>query len=106
MLKIKKGDKVKVIAGSDKGREGVVEKVFPKKGTAFVPGVSVYKKHISSKTAVDGKGGVYELSRPISIAKLAFIDPKTNKTTRVRFEVSKDKKVRVAVKSKQIIDKI
>lgn len=104
MLKIKKGDKVRVMTGKDRGHEGVVERVFPKKGTAFIPGIGIYKKHIKAQNAVDGKGGVYELSRPIALSKLSLIDQKSGKPTRVSFEISGDKKVRKAVKSHEFID--
>ncbi len=106
MLKIKKGDKVKVITGSDKGKEGTIEILFPKKGTAYVPGVGLYKKHIKAAVARDGKGGVYELFRPIAISKLAIVDPKSGKPTRVKFQVSGDKKLRVSAKSNELIDSI
>ncbi len=104
MLRIKKGDKVKVIAGADRGKEGTVEVLFPKKGTAFIPGVGLYKKHIKAQVARDGKGGVYEMYRPIAVTKLALVDPKDGKATRVKFQVTGDKKVRIAVKSGQLID--
>ncbi len=104
MLKIKKGDKVRVILGADRGKEGTVEVVFPKKGTAYVPGVGLYKKHVKPSVARDGKGGIYELFRPIALSKLAVIDPKSGKPTRVKFQISGDKKVRIAAKSNQLID--
>lgn len=105
MLKIKKGDKVVVIAGSDRGKEGVVEAFFPKKMKAFIPGVGMYKKHVKAQVARDGKGGVYELFRPISVNKIALVDPKTGKNTRVKFSISGKQKMRVATKSNELIDK-
>ncbi len=104
MQKIKTGDKVMVMRGKDKGREGTVERVFPKKGTAFIPGVNIYKKHIKKAVAADGKGGVYEIPRPIALSKLAVIDPKTKKPTRVGFKVEGGKKLRISKKSKVILD--
>lgn len=106
MLKIKKGDKVKVITGSDKGKEGTIEILFPKKGTAYVPGVGLYKKHVKASVARDGKGGVYELFRPIAISKLAIMDPKSGKPTRVKFQVVGGKKLRVSSKSNELIDSV
>lgn len=103
MLRITKGDKVIVLTGKDRGKEGVVEKLFPKKGTAFVPGVGMYKKHIKPQMARDGKGGVFELFRPIALSKIALLDPKTGKATRVGFKTEKDSKVRVAKKSGQSV---
>ncbi len=106
MLKIRKGDKVQVITGSDKGKEGVVEIVFPKKGTAYIPGVGLYKKHVKAQVARDGKGGVYELFRPIAMSKLAIVDPKTGKPTRVKFQISGDKKIRVSAKGNELINTV
>lgn len=105
MLKYKVGDKVKVLRGKDKGREGVIERIFVKKGTALVPGINLYKKHVKKTVARDGKGGVYELPRPINLSKLVIIDPKTKKPTRVGFEVKGGKKLRLSKKSKSILDK-
>ena len=105
MLKIKKGDKVVVILGADRGKTGVVERVFPKKGTASVPNVGLYKKHVKAQNARDGKGGVFELFRPIALSKLALVDPKTGKPTRVKFTVSGERKIRVATKSNELLDK-
>ncbi len=104
MQKIKTGDKVMVLRGKDKGREGTVERVFPKKGVAFVPGINIYKKHVKKQMAADGKGGIYEIPRPIAVSKLAVIDPKTKKPTRVGFKVQGDKKLRISIKSGVILD--
>jgi len=105
MLKYKIGDKVIVKIGRDRGREGVIEKIFPKKNKALVPGINIYKRHIKARIAADGKGGMYELPRPILLSKLAIIDPKTGKPTRVGFKFEGDKKVRFAKKSGTILDK-
>lgn len=81
-LKIRKGDKVKVVSGKDKGRQGVVEKVFPKKEKVLVAGVNIYKKH--SKPRKEGeKGGIIDMVRPLTISKVQLICPKCNKVTRV-----------------------
>ncbi len=104
MQKIKTGDKVVVMSGKDKGREGTVERVFPKKGTAFVPGINIYKKHIKKQMAADNKGGVYEIPRPIALSKLMVVDPKTNKPTRVGFKIEGGKKLRFSKKSGVILD--
>lgn len=104
MLRIKKGDKVRVISGSDRGVEGVVERVYPKLNKALILGVGMYKKHVSAKKSRDGKGGVFELPRPIDISKISLLDPKSGKPTKVGFTLSGDKKLRVARSSKQLID--
>ena len=104
MLKYRIGDQVRVLSGKDKGREGKIEKIFPKKGTAIVAGVNVYKKHVKKSVARDGKGGIYDLNRPIRLSKLAVIDPKSNKKTRIGFKEEGGKKYRVAKKSGVIVE--
>ena len=74
-MKIKKGDKVKIIAGKDRGREGVVEKVIPKEKRVVVTGVNLYKKHVKPRREGE-KGGIIEIARPLDIAKVALICPK------------------------------
>lgn len=105
MLKFKVGDKVQVIRGKDKGRKGEIEKIFPKKGTALVPGVNLYKKHVKKNLDPQGKGGIFEIPRPIDLSKLMVLDPKTGKPTRVGFEVKGGKKLRIAKKSGELLDK-
>jgi large subunit ribosomal protein L24 len=105
MLKYKVGDKVVVLAGKDKGREGIIEVIYPSRNEALVPGVNVYKKHVKKAVAVDKKGGVYDLPRPISLSKLAILDPKKGKPTRVGFKVEGGKKLRVSKLTGVILDK-
>jgi len=102
MLKIKSGDKVKVLSGKDKGREGEVEKVFPKKSLLVIPGVNIYKKHV--KGSQGQKGGIYEIPRPLNIGRVALICPKCKKTARVGFRLAGEEKVRVCRKCKKEID--
>ena len=102
MLKLKIGDKVKVKSGKDKGREGKIEKIFPKKASAFVPDINVYKKHV--KGVSGQKGGIYDIPRPISLARLALVCPNCKKSVRVGFEIKADKKVRVCKRCKKAID--
>ena len=98
MIKFKKGDTVKITIGKDKGREGKIEQVFPKKARVLVPGVNIYKKHVKANLTVDGKGGVFELPRPLDVAKVALICPSCKKQTRVGFEIKNDKKIRICKK--------
>lgn len=98
MLKFKKGDEVLITIGKDKGRTGKIEKVFPKKARVLVPGINIYKKHIKANLTADGKGGIYELPRPIDVAKLAIMCPNCKKQTRVGFTVIKNIKTRVCRK--------
>lgn len=96
-MKLKKGDKVKIMSGKDKGREGVIEKVYKKQNKVLVPGINIYKKHIKKNEKMP-QGGVVELPRAIDISKVAFICAKCGKATRIGYLVEKDKKVRVCRK--------
>lgn len=102
MLKFKVGDKVKVLAGKDKGRGGEIEKVYPKKMSALVPGINIYKKHV--KGVPGQKGGIYEIPRPLNFAKIALVCPKCKEATRVGFKLIDAKKIRVCRKCKREID--
>lgn len=102
MLKFKTGDTVKITAGKDKDREGKIEKIFPKESLAIVPEVNIYKKHV--KGFQGQKGGIYDLPRPLSFAKIALVCPKCKKVTRVSFRFAGKEKVRVCAKCKKEID--
>lgn len=102
MLKLKVGDKVKLRMGKDKGRDGTIEKIFPKTLKALVPGVNIYKKHV--KGSQGQKGGIYEIPRPLLISKLSLICPKCKKDVRVGFKVIDSTKVRVCKKCGKEID--
>ena len=101
--KIKKGDKVVVLSGKDKGRTGNVVKVLPKDGKLVVEGVNVAARH-RKPTQATPQGGIERLEAPLHICKVAIADPRDGKPTRVRFEEKDGKKVRVAVKSGETID--
>jgi large subunit ribosomal protein L24 len=102
MLKLKKGDTVKITAGKDKGREGKIEKISPVSGKAIIPGVNLYKKHV--KGYGDVKGGVYDIPRAMGPGKIALICPKCKKMTRVGFKFAGDEKVRICKKCRKEID--
>ena len=106
MLKYKVGDKVKVLSGKDKGREGTIEHIDKKAGTAIIQGVNIYKKHVKAQMTKDNKGGIFEIPRPINLSRLAVIDPKSGKPTRVGFRIEGDKKVRIAKKGGHLLDKV
>lgn len=102
-MKIKKGDKVVVIAGKDKGKTGEVLKALPTKSRVIVQGVNVVKKH-NRPTQFSG-GGIEEKELSIHVSNVALADPKTDKPTRVGFkELKGGKKVRVAKKSGETIE--
>jgi large subunit ribosomal protein L24 len=100
-MKLKKGDTVKVVAGKDKGKEGMVETTLPKRNAVIIPEVNMYKKHIKGQQGQ--KGGIYDVPRPINVAKLALICPKCKKITRVGYEIVKSEKLRICRKCKKTI---
>ena len=96
---IKKGDKVIVISGADKGKTGVIQKALPKLDKVVVEGVNVRKKH-RKPTQANPEGSIVDIYAPIHVSNVALIDPKTKKATRVGFQVENGKKVRVSVGKK------
>ena len=101
--KIKKGDRVVVLSGKDKGRHGEVTKSMPKDGKVIVSGVNVAARH-RKPSQTKPQGGIERREAPLHISKVALEDPKTGKPTRVRFEERDGRKVRVAVKSGELIN--
>ncbi len=101
--KIKKGDKVVILSGKDKGKQGEVTKAFPKDGKVIVAGVNIATRH-RKPTQANPQGGLEKIEAPMHISKVALQDPKTGKPTRVRFEVRDGEKVRVAARSGEKID--
>ena len=100
--KIKKGDRVVVLSGKDKGKTGTVTKAFPKDSKVIVSGVNVATRHRKPSQA-DPQGGLVRSEAPMHISKVA-IATADGKPTRVRFETQDGKKVRVAVKTGEKID--
>jgi len=96
-MKIKKGDKVRVMAGKDKGREGKVEKVYKKSNKILIPNINIYKRHVKKSDKMP-QGGIVDVPRPLDVAKIMLICPKCGKMTRIGFKVEKDKKLRVCKK--------
>ena len=102
--KIKKGDRVQVLTGRDKGKRGEVIAVMPKEERALVQGIHMVKRH-QKPQGLNRPGGIQEKEAPIHLSNLALIDPKTDKPTRVGFTVLADgKKVRVARPSGEVLD--
>lgn len=102
-LGIRKGDKVFVLSGRDKGKTGKVIHVYPKKGRALVEGVNMVKKHIR-KSQQHPQGAILSKEIAIPVSKLSLLDPTNHKPTRIQTLVSADgSKQRVAVKSKAVI---
>ncbi len=101
--KIKKGDKVAVLNGRDKGKTGEVVGVMPAKNRAFVQGVNMVKRH--QRPTQGDPGGIKNKEAAIDMSNLAILDPKDDKPTRVGFKILKDgRKVRYAKRSGELID--
>ncbi len=101
--KIRKGDKVVVLSGKDKGKHGEVVRSMPKQDKVVVSGVNVAVRH-RKPSQTNPQGGLERTEAPLHVSKVALEDPKTGKPTRVRFEDRDGKKVRVAVRSGELID--
>ena len=100
--KIRKGDKVVVLSGRDKGKTGEVTRAMPKDGKVIVSGVNIATRHRKPSQA-NPQGGLERREAAMHVSKVAIADPKTGKPTRVRFETRDGKKVRVAAKSGELI---
>ena len=101
--KIKKGDTVVVLSGKDKGKTGEVTRAMPKDGKVVVSGVNIATRH-KKPSQSDPQGGLDKFEAPLHVSKVALADPKTGAPTRVRFEERDGKKVRVAVKSGEVVN--
>ena len=99
--KLKKGDKVTVLTGKDKGKEGVITSIDPKGGKALVDGVNMAIRH--TKQTQTSQGGRIPKAMPIQLSNLAILD-KNGKATRVGFKIEGDKKVRYAKTTGDVID--
>tara|TARA_R110000868_G_scaffold31510_16_gene115514 strand:- start:2970 stop:3287 length:318 start_codon:yes stop_codon:yes gene_type:complete len=101
--KLKKGDRVVVLTGKDKGRNGEIIRVMPKEGRAMVSGINMVKRH--QRQSADAEGGIVNKEAAIQLSNLALEDPKDGKPTRVGFKVNDEgKKVRFAKRSGEMID--
>ncbi len=102
-LKIKKGDRVVVLAGKDKGKKGEVLKVLPKENRVIVNGVNMIKRH--QKQSASDEGGIISKEAPIHVSNLSLEDPKDGSPTRVGYKTLDDgRKVRFAKRSGEVID--
>ena len=99
-MKIKKGDKVRVIKGKDRGRESTVGVVLTKERKVVVSGLNVYKKAVRPKQQSQ-KGGIVEVTRPLPVENVMLLCPKCQKPTRVGYKVEGDKKFRLCKNCQQ-----
>ena len=100
--KIRKGDRVVVLSGKDKGKTGEVTRSMPKDNKVIVSGVNVHARH-RKPTQLNPQGGIERKEAPLHVSNVAIADPKSGQPTRVRFEERDGKKVRVAAKSGELI---
>lgn len=102
-IKLRKGDKVIVLAGKDKGKKGEILKMLRTKNRAIVQGVNMVKAHVKPSQA--GPGGIVEKELSINLSNLAIEDPKDGTPTRIGYKILEDgSKVRIARKSGEMID--
>ena len=102
-MKVKVGDKVLVIAGKDKGKEGKINKVLRDENKVVVEGINIAKKHV--KPNGQESGSIVEMEMPIHASNVMIVDPKTKKGTRVGHNIDKNgKKIRVSKKSNSNLD--
>ena len=101
--KVRKGDRVVVTAGRDKGKSGEVLRVYPSEERVLVTGVNVVKRH--QRQTAKAQGGIVSKESPIHLSKIAHVDPKTGAPTRIGFKVLADgRRVRFAKKSGEVLD--
>ena len=102
-MKLKKGDKVIVIAGKDKGKEGRITKILKSENKVIVENINLIKKH--KKSDGQNPGSIIEMEAPIDASKVMFLDPKTKKGTKIKHTIDKNnKKIRVSKSSEVNID--
>ena len=97
-MKIQAGDKIRVIAGKDKGRDGIVERIYTKQGKVLIQGVNMYKRHMK-KSEQFPQGGVIDVARPLDVSKVMKIASDGKSTTRIGYIVENGKKFRIEKKT-------
>ena len=101
-FKVKKGDKVVVITGRDKGKSGEILEVLRAENRVIVQGVNMAQRH--QKQSMQQEGGIVQKELPIHVSNVALIDPKTEKPTRIGYKMDGERKVRVARRSGEALD--
>jgi large subunit ribosomal protein L24 len=101
-MKLKKGDKVRIIAGKDKGKEGTIERVYENKNKVLIAGLNIYKRHVR-KSDQFPQGGVIEMPRPLDASNVMLMSSSAKKITRVGYVIEGKKKFRVEKKTNERI---
>lgn len=102
-IKIKKGDKVKILLGKDRGKEGTVEYLVAKTGKVFVSGANIYKRHVRKMQGT--AGGIIDLPKPMDASNIGLICPNCKKVTRLGFKMEGTTKIRICKKCGKEIKK-
>lgn len=101
-MRIKKGDKVKIMLGKDRGKEGTVEFVVGKDNRVFVGGANLYKRHVKKMQGMEG--GIIDIPKSINISNVVLICPNCKKITKIGFKIVGKEKLRICKKCKQSLD--
>lgn len=101
-MKLKKGDKIKVMTGKDRGKEGAIEKVWLKENKVTVAGTNLFKRHLKPR-GQGQKGGIVDIARPLSVSKIGLVCPKCKQVTRIGYKLTAKEKVRICRKCDQEI---
>jgi large subunit ribosomal protein L24 len=102
-IRLKKGDKVTVLSGKEKGKSGIITAVHPTENKVTVEGINIVKKHVKP-TSKNPQGGILEITKPIWVSKVGIVEPSTKKPTRVAYTFDKSgKKTRVFASTKKEI---
>lgn len=102
-MRLHKGDKIKVIAGKDKGKEGLILRTFDEERKVLVEGVNKVKKHVKPGK-VSKEGGIISIERPVDVSNVAYIDPKTGSPVKIGYKIIDGKKYRVSKKTGEVLD--
>jgi large subunit ribosomal protein L24 len=101
-MKLKKGDKIIITSGKDRGKKGRIEKIFPKNGKVLIPGLNLFKRHMKKKDEKN-PGGIIEFSRPLPICNVVLICSRCGKPTRVGYKRGGEENSRFCRKCKTVI---
>ena len=102
-MKIRKGDRVVVMTGKDKGRSGEVLRAIPKEDRVVVQGVNMVTKH--QRPTASNQGGIMQIEAPIHVSNVAMADPRDGAPTRIGVKIDGERKLRVARRSGEVIDR-
>lgn len=101
-MKFKKGDEIIITAGKDRGKRGKIEAVFPQDQKVLVPGLNIFKRHVKRKDEKN-PGGILDMPRSLSVAKVALICPRCHQLTRIGYQGQDKSKERFCRKCKQVL---